>query len=68
MAEMELPNCFGPYLRYAIATDFKYFESFDDRGFRLFLLVEFKDLTTAAAFKKAITKPGYDVEFSPVDR
>ena len=43
MAEAELPSCFDPYLRYAIATNFKYFELFDDKNFKLFLLVEFKD-------------------------
>ena len=24
------PRCFGPYLRYAISTDFEYFEFFDE--------------------------------------
>ena len=24
-------ECFGPYLRYAISTDFEYFEFFDDQ-------------------------------------
>ena len=41
------PKCFGPYLRYAISTDFKYFEFFDDRYFKLFLLVEFKSAMDA---------------------
>ncbi|MGC2081854.1 MAG: hypothetical protein WA702_00655 [Bradyrhizobium sp.] len=37
------PNCFGPYLRYAISTRFEYFEFFDEKeNFKLFLLVEFK--------------------------
>ncbi|WP_065751612.1 hypothetical protein [Bradyrhizobium paxllaeri] len=37
------PNCFGPYLRYAISTNFEYFAFFDERAnFRLFLLAEFK--------------------------
>ena len=74
MAEMELPNCFDPYLRYAIATDFKYFEFFDDDDFRLFLLVEFKDAKNAAQFEKEMTamddnhdgKPG--IEFGPAHR
>jgi hypothetical protein len=67
------PACFGPYLRYAIVTDFKYFESFDDKDFRLFLLVEFKDAKHAAQFEKEMTamddshdrKPG--IEFGPAD-
>jgi hypothetical protein len=73
MAEMEFPNCFEPYLRYAIATDFKYFESFDDKDFRLFLLVEFKGAKHAAPFAREMIamddnhdgKPG--IEFGPAD-
>src|SRR5260370_7864526 len=71
MAEAELPSCFDPYLRYAIATNFKYFELFDDENFKLFLLVEFKDAKQAAAFEKEMDddkhehKPG--IEFGPTD-
>src|SRR5260370_38642957 len=71
MAEAELPSCFDPYLRYAIATNFKYFELFDDENFKLFLLVEFKDAKQAAAFEKEMGddkhehKPG--MEFGPTD-
>ena len=53
MAEMELPNCFGPYLRYAIATDFKYFESFDDRGLTL------KQVTTVPRTRPATTSTAW---------
>lgn len=70
---IEYPLCFGPYLRYAIVTDFKYFESFDDKAFKLFLLVEFIDAKHAAQFEKEMTgmddshghKPG--IEFGPAD-
>ena len=34
------PKCFGPYLRYAISTDFRNFEFFDSKS-ALFFLVEF---------------------------
>jgi hypothetical protein len=39
---MPIPNCFDPYLRYAISTEFRYFDSFDPaaRTFELFFLVE----------------------------
>ena len=65
------PKCFGPYLRYAISTDFKYFEFFDDRYFKLFLLVEFKSAMDAREFEEEMDddkrddKPG--IEFGPAD-
>lgn len=68
MADRQLPSCFDPYLRYAIASDFANFASFDQRTFRVFLLLEFKSLKAASDFEDAITKPEYEVEFSPVDR
>ena len=38
---MPNPNCFDPYLRYAISTDFRYFDSFDpEKTFELFFLLE----------------------------
>lgn len=47
------PNCFDPYLRYAISSHFKDFEFFDEgEGFRLLLLVEFKIAGQAAAFER----------------
>jgi hypothetical protein len=36
------PDCFGPYLRYAISTDFKNFAFFDS-GALLFFLLEFRE-------------------------
>ena len=45
-----VPGCFGPYLRYAISTNFTNFESFDDATLKLFLLVAFKQPGTATAF------------------
>lgn len=68
MPRQELPRCFDPYLRYAIATDFMNFASFDPEAFRVFLLVEFKSLDKAAKFVNAIDKPEFAVEFSPVER
>ncbi|WLA53954.1 hypothetical protein [Bradyrhizobium diazoefficiens] len=56
------PDCFGPYLRYAISTRFAYFSSFDqtisiehrilfdEDTFKLFLLVEFKKAGQADEF------------------
>ena len=70
MAE-EWPSCFGPYLRYAIATDFRNFESFDNKGFKLFLLVEFMDDKAAATFEREMADDRYDdkpdIEFGPAD-
>jgi hypothetical protein len=73
MAE-ELPSCFDPYLRYAIVTDFKYFEFFDDTNFKLLLLVEFKDAEHAAEFEQEMTDDKFDkddekpgIEFGPTD-
>ena len=38
---MLIPNCFDPYLRFAISTGFRDFNSFDPkRKFELFFLVE----------------------------
>jgi hypothetical protein len=43
------PNCFDPYLLYAISTDFRYFEFFDEKS-KLFFLVEFKRAEGAKKF------------------
>src|ERR1700730_1163654 len=43
------PNCFDPYLLYAISTDFRYFEFFDEKS-KLFFLVEFKQAEGAKKF------------------
>ncbi len=67
----EWPSCFGPYLRYAISTDFNNFESFDDKSFKLFLLVEFIDDKAAAAFEREMDDARFDdkpdIEFGPTD-
>jgi hypothetical protein len=71
MAE-QLPGCFGPYLRYAISTDFRNFASFDNKSFKLFLLVEFKDAKMAKAFAQEMDDDRHDekpgIEFGPTDR
>jgi hypothetical protein len=69
------PSCFGPYLRYAISTQFKGFEFFDERGsFKLFLLAElresgqqehFVDLLDAALSKLHPNLPGPFVDLGP---
>jgi hypothetical protein len=66
MPERELPKCFGPYLRYAIATDFRNFEPFDEANSRLFLLVEFKEAGSARKFEEEMKK--FDVELGPGDK
>jgi hypothetical protein len=63
----DYPKSFGPYLRYAISTDFKYFKFFDDKNFKLFLLVEFKDAGHAAAFEREMQDERLGVEFGPTD-
>jgi hypothetical protein len=51
------PKCFDPYLRYAISTDFKNFEFFDEeKGFRLFFLVEFFQAALAKEFVDNLNK------------
>ncbi|MDB5576094.1 MAG: hypothetical protein JWR80_1270 [Bradyrhizobium sp.] len=57
------PSCFDAYLRFAIATDFKDFEFFDDKDFKLFLLVELKDAKLLAPFQRAIGEFG--AQFGP---
>jgi hypothetical protein len=59
------PDSFGPYLRYAIETDFKNFEFFEERIFRLFLLAEFKSVDAADEFHDEMNKHGFAVEFGP---
>ena len=58
------PICFGPYLRYAIATDFKTFEFFDEEKFTLFLLVEFMQAAgSAVLFGKEMRAATLPVDF-----
>ena len=75
MPKGDLPNCFDPYLRYAISTDFKNFEFFDERK-KLFFLVEFKQTDPASPsgsddpasqFAKAMRQAGVSLEFGPAD-
>jgi hypothetical protein len=70
MPEDRLPSCFDPYLRYAISTDFRNFQFFDEKHkfydenhFRLFLFVEVKHAGMVAEFEKEMTNPKFDREF-----
>jgi hypothetical protein len=76
MAERtDLPNCFEPYLRYAIETEFRSFgfESraslSDGRDFRLSLLIEFKQPGSETKFSAAMVERDSDglfgIEFGP---
>jgi hypothetical protein len=67
LAVPDLPGCFGPYLRYAIATNFHNFEPLDADASRLLLLVEFKDLERKAKFVTRMKGHG-DVEMGPTHR
>jgi hypothetical protein len=66
------PKCFGPYLRYAISTDFRDFAPFDE-GSMLFFLVEFISATQDAKsdpaldFENAMNAAGFQVQFGPAD-
>jgi hypothetical protein len=70
MADAEtLPRCFGPYLRYAISTEFRDFAPFDE-GSKLFLLVEFKrpDAQTPdpeGEFDRAMSS--FQIQFGPAN-
>src|SRR4051812_39395480 len=63
------PECFDPYLRFAISTEFENFkedfaqrrETFDDKQFRLLLLIELKEAGMAAEFEKKLED--LDAEF-----
>jgi hypothetical protein len=57
------PECFDPYLRYAIWTDFKDFEFFDNDKFSLFLLAELKHAKDVTKFEKEMS--AFGVEFGP---
>ncbi|MFK4382472.1 hypothetical protein [Bradyrhizobium sp. USDA 223] len=62
MAE-ELPRCFDPYLRYAIASEFKNFDFFDERESKLFLFVELKHAGLAGDFVRALSRDIFGAEF-----
>ena len=59
----DFPGCFDAYLRFAIATDFRDFEFFDDENFKLFLLVELKEAKLLGPFQSAIGEFG--AQFGP---
>lgn len=59
----ELPKSFDPYLRYAIGSDFKNFEFFDEQNSKLFLFVELKTAELADDFKTAMSRHGLGAEF-----
>ena len=78
MADREqYPSCFGPYLRYAIDSDFenfstdlehfgKKFRFFDEDHFRLLLLVELKQAELVRAFEGAMgAHDEFGTEFGP---
>jgi hypothetical protein len=78
MADHEpFPASFGPYLRYAIETDFenfstdfetfgKIFPFFDEDRFRLLLLVELKQAEFVGPFEQAMGAQGaFGTEFGP---
>jgi hypothetical protein len=67
MPTSSLPQCFDPYLRYAIATGFRTFESFDEESLRLFFLVEFKQAGSAATFAERMNDAGFDIQLRPED-
>jgi hypothetical protein len=67
--EPNFPTCFDPYLRYAIATDFKNFELSDEkrRSVKLFFLVEFKEAGQDREFTSEMEKAEFPVVLGPAD-
>ena len=64
------PRSFDPYLRYAIATGFRYFVSSDKgAGFRLLLLVQLAQGITVCKFRRALRaqKGGKEVQVGPTE-
>jgi hypothetical protein len=71
------PSCFGPYLRYAIDSDFENFSTdfedfgkkfpfFDEHRFRLLLLVELKQAELVRKFESAMgARDEFGTEFGP---
>jgi hypothetical protein len=60
------PKCFGPYLRYAISTNFRNFAFFDEGTFTLFFLVEFERAGLETTFQHdMINHAGVSVDFGP---
>ena len=66
---MPTPICFDPYLRYAISTDFRYFDSFAAKTFELFFLVELNKPGTGDDFAKAMNayNSSFDVKLGPAE-
>jgi len=61
------PTCYEPYLRYAISTNFRNVQFFDDKMFSLFLLVELKQAEQAAEFERKMANFDtiFGAEFGP---
>src|SRR5450432_1764609 len=63
------PKCFDSYLRYAIATDFRNFEFFNEnKKFKLFFLVELNMAGQGETFRDEMNdlNPSFAVELGPV--
>ena len=66
------PTCFGPYLRYAISTQFRDFVPFDEKSSKLFFLVEFIPAShdkpdPAGEFETKMKAAGFQIQFGPAD-
>lgn len=63
------PKCFGPYLLYAISTEFENFGPFDERKarYRLFFLVEFEKAEYGSRFEAEMREAGFSVVLGPAD-
>ena len=61
---IEYPLCFGPYLRYAISTEFRDFAPFGEKS-KLFFLVEFRYRGPPTDFETAM-KP-YAIQIGPAN-
>jgi hypothetical protein len=63
---VQYPACFGPYLRYAISTEFRDFVSFDE-GSKLFFLVEFTHGGPPTGFEAGMKEAGFAVQVGPAN-
>ncbi|WFU18323.1 hypothetical protein [Bradyrhizobium sp. CB3481] len=59
----QYPDCYEPYLRYAISTDFRNFEAFDEEQFALLLLVELFQAEKVAEFARKMAR--FDAALGP---
>jgi hypothetical protein len=59
----QYPNCYEPYLRYAISTDFRNFEAFDEERFALLLLVELHQAEKLVEFARRMAR--FDAALGP---